>query len=176
MAKKEASERKDPALAEQIITNLIILAIGVLFCLKTKVDLTVGIALCLYGVITLVLAATKKRSLFSAEGIFAGVIIALGVAFLADKLLQSFVKITPYILCGVGLVLILDAFLGKFHRKDTKLFWFILELVAGAACLAFGICMIFVDSFKGMESVVFGISLVIFAVYRLVSMILRKKG
>jgi len=177
MATKQHTTNRpaNTALAEQIITNLVLLAVGVLFCLGTKVDLIVGIALCLYGAITIILLASKNRSLFSGGGIFGGVMIALGISFIVGSFLQSFVQITPYVLCAVGGVFLLDAFLAKFQRKDVKTAVFVIELVIGAACLALGLCLLFVDGIKGYERIIFGVSLIVFAAYRLVVMILKKR-
>jgi len=179
MAKKTLETQKNSTvLAEKIITDLILIAIGVLFCLKIAsgtVGIIIGVALCLYGAINVVLAATRKHSLFSVQGVLSGVIIALGVAFIAEKLLSNFVRITPYLLCGVGLVFVLDAFLARFHRKDANLFWFVLEFVVGAACLVLGLCLLFIESFRGSASVIFGVSLVVFGAYELVLLAAKKK-
>ena len=179
MAKKTLETQKNSTItAEKIITDLILIAIGVLFCLKiasNTVGIIIGVGLCLYGAINVVLAATRKHSLFSLQGILSGVIIAIGVAFIVENLLASFVRITPYLLCGVGLVFVLDAFLARFHRKDASVFWFVLELVVGVACLALGLCLLFIDSFRGSASVIFGVFLVVFGVYQLVLRAAKKK-
>ena len=174
---KENGEKVSSALAEKIIAALILIAVGVLFCFNIAakaVNVTIGVALCLYGVINVVLAISKKKSLFNAEGVLNGVIIALGIFCIAENLLSFFVSIIPYILVAVGGVLVLDACIAKFARKEVGLPLFLFEIVLGAACLALGLCLIFVESFRSAASLIFGVGLIVLGAYRLVELLSKK--
>ena len=173
----EGKKQISSATAEKIITNLVLIAVGVLFCMNKVtafVNYALGIALCLFGAIRIVLAATKGHSLFSAEGVIDGVIIALGITCLVEMPLLVFVQVVPYVLCSVGAVFIAEAFIAKFARKDLKLVYFILELAIGVICLVVGLCLIFIEKFRSIQSMIFGVCLIAFALFRLVQMILKK--
>jgi len=175
---KENSGKVSSAMAERIITDLVLIAVGVLFCLKLAtavVSITLGVALCLYGAVNVVLTIVKKESLFNAEGVLFGVAIALGIACIVKKPLGVFVQVIPFIICAVGAIFILDACLAKFSRKDIGLVPFIFELVMGVAFLVLGLCLLFVDSFRSATSVIFGVGLIVFGLYRLIELIVRKK-
>ena len=175
---KENEEKVTSTLAEKVVTDLILIAVGVLFCLNlatTVVSITIGVALCLFGAINIALAIVRKNSLFSPAGIVNAVLVAVGVAFIVLKPLGLFVQIIPYIFCAVGAVFILDACIAKFARKDVGWVMFAVEMVAGVACLALGLCLLFVDALRPKTSVIFGVGLIVFAVYRLVDMIVRKR-
>ena len=175
---KEYSEKVSTTVAEKVIAALVLIAVGVLFCFNVAakaVNVTIGVALCLYGAINVVLAIAKKKSLFSAEGVLSGVVIALGVFCIVENLLSYFVSVIPYILIAVGAVFVLDACIAEFSRKDVGFPRFLFELVMGAACLVLGLCLLFVASFRSSASLIFGSGLIVFGAYRLVELIAKKK-
>ena len=172
------SGKVSSTVAERIVADLVLIAVGVLFCLKlatTVVSITLGVALCLYGVANVVFTIVRKESLFTAAGVLYGVAIALGIACIVLKPLGVFVQLIPYIFCAVGGVFVLDACFARFARKDIGLIPFLFEIVMGVALLVLGLCLIFVESFRSTTSVLFGIALIVFGVYRLIELIVSKK-
>ena len=175
---KESTKKVSSVAAEKIITDLILIAVGILFCLNlaTKVvNITVGVALCLYGAVNIVIAAADGKSLFSALGVWNAVIVALGIACIVLEPLDFFILLVPYVFCVVGGVFILDACLAMFVRKSVGTAAFVLEFAVGAACLALGLCLLFVDAIAARAGLIFGLGLIAFAAYHLIKTLVKKK-
>lgn len=173
MSKEKTKKQIDKS---NILTSVILLVLGVLFCLKiaaSTISIVIGAAMLLLGVVNLIFMATKKRTFASADGVINGALIAIGLVFIIDKFLNVFLGLIPYIMIVVGVLLVIDAFLARFQRKD-KLPIFIIELVIGIAAIVIGFCLLFVDGFKQSASIAFGVVLIIGAIAELIRAIAKK--
>ena len=160
-----------------ILTALILLVLGILFCLKiaaSTISIIIGAAMAVLGLVNLIFMAKNKKTYASADGIINAALIAIGVVFIAEKFLTVFLGLIPYIMIVVGVVITIDAFLAKFQRKD-KLLIFIAELVIGVAAIVVGFCLLFVEGFQQGASIAFGVILIIAAIAELVTLVMKKK-
>lgn len=171
-------EAQKTALAEKVIVALVLMAVGVLFCLQLAgnvISIVIGVAMCLYGAVQLVLLLVNHKSMLCATGLLAGVLMAVGIAFIVKKLLTVFVATVPFILLVVGAILLIDALVGYLARKDLHVVVFALELLVGVACVALGLCLMLVEGFKSWANVVFGVVLIVSAALQLVALMPAKK-
>ena len=166
------------ALAEKIIVAMVLMAVGVLFCVNLAanvISIVIGVAMCLYGAVQLILLLVDNKSMLCATGLLAGVVIAIGIVFIAKKLLTVFVSMVPYILLVVGVILVVDSLLGYLARKDIHVVMFALELTVGLGCVALGLCLLLVDGFKSSANIVFGVVLIVSSALQLTSLVPAKK-
>ena len=73
------SGKVSSTVAERIIADFVLVAVGILFCLELVfgvIQIALGVALCICGVGVAVIAIVNKRSLFSGEGLESGALIA----------------------------------------------------------------------------------------------------
>ena len=160
----------------KILTAVLLIVLGILFCLKiaaSTISIVIGAAMVVLGAVNLIFMAKSRKTFASPDGVMNGALIAIGVVFIADKFLNVFIGLIPYIMIVVGFVLAIDAFLARFQRKD-KLPIFIIELVIGVASIVVGFCLLFVDGFMQAASIAFGVVLIIAGIAGLVAA-LRKK-
>ena len=160
-----------------IIVSAVLLVLGALFCFSLAMGLkavsyVIGTSLILAGVLCIVNAYTNKKELLSTEGVIGAAIIAFGVLFAGNELTWIIFNFIPFLLMALGVVVIIDAFLKKFKQQDdTK---FVLELVIGVISLALGVCLKFIPEFNKMCSVMLGIVLIVYALYSLLTVFLKK--
>jgi len=168
---------KDRKVTEQIISAVALLALGVFFCLGLGTDVVsiiVGSALCLLGLINLVLIAVRLDSFISVSGLFNAFLIALGIIFITQNLISQVAGWIPYILMVVGVVIIAESFLAKFARFDINTAVFVIELIVGIALFVLGLLLLLVEDFRSAANIIFGVSLILSAVYSLIDLIANK--
>ena len=159
-------------LTEQIVVSVLLLVLGILFCFKigtNVLSIIIGVALCVYGLVGIILIASNKN------GIVLAVIIALGIVFMAENFLEVFVYITPYIITTIGFLVILDALLFRFMKNERNLFVFIIELVIGGAAAGLGLALILSADFRASAQIIFGVVLIAGAALNIVSIVSNKK-
>ena len=165
-------------LTEQIVVSVLLLVLGILFCFKigtNVLSIIIGVALCVYGLVGIILIASSKKSLLTVNGIFLAVIIALGIVFMAENFLEVFVSITPYIITTIGFLVILDALLFRFMKNKRNLFVFIIELVIGGAAAGLGLALILSADFRASAQIIFGVVLIAGAALNIISIVSNKK-
>lgn len=161
----------------QILYAVVMAGLGVLFCLNIATDvvsIVIGAMLCAFGLVNLILFIAAEVPIASIDGVFNGLLIALGIVFIKDRLISVVVGWVPFILAVVGVIIILDAFLAKFMRKDVLTAGFVTELSVGVLTAALGFCLIFIEGFKTAASIIFGIVLILGAIYSIVMVFLGK--
>ena len=160
----------------KVLTAVILFVLGILFCLKiaaSTISIVIGAAMVVLGAVNLIFMAKAKKTFASPDGVMNGALLAIGVIFIVDEFLNVFIGLIPYIMIVVGFLLVIDAFLARFQRKD-KLPIFIIELVIGVATVVVGFCLLFVDGFKQGASIAFGVVLIIAAVASVVKVVTKK--
>lgn len=155
-----------------LILGGIILAVGVLFCFEGRlgvraISYIVGSALIVIGLIYAVQSALKDRSTLNAGVIAASLYIALGITVIWQDLASILLALLPILMIVLGSVILIDAFLYFFVRKGGAL-WFTIELIIAAGLIALGICILTVDKVRSAASIIFGVLLIMFAVYIIV--------
>ena len=167
------------SLIEKVLVVFLMLAIGILFCFNVSaaVSITLGVILCVYGFINLIIIVIGRRPLFSVMGILNSVFIAIGIAFCVHDLASVIVLLIPFILTIVGALLLTDGFVCFFSRKQGGKARFIGFFFFGAAMFSLGLCLLCVEDFRiGYSQLVFGLMLCIASSFMsAVTVINRKK-
>lgn len=172
------AENTSKTKTEKIVSYLLILVIGILFCLRIAADVVsiiIGIALIVTGAFNITLLAAKKLPIIMPSGIYGGLLVALGIIFIVYKIIGIVMGWIPYVVIVIGTLLFADAFLGKFTRNENVAL-FVVKLLLGAAAIALGLCLIFIEGFGSWAQVVFGILLIAYAVFCLVSLLVKKQA
>ena len=163
-----------------LIRSFIVLVVGILFCFSTAIgiqllSILLGVALIISGLSTICVAIAKKKNLLSSSGVLGGAFIALGIVAILDDVVGFVVYVIPWVLIAVGSLSIIDAFLLYYSRKDRKVALFVVELILGAALIALGICLLVISEFSAYAGTVFGVALIVYAVYSMIRELKRKE-
>ena len=148
-----------------LVRACVLLVVGILFCISpvmgTKaLSLILGIALIVLGVVFVTLAIVKEKSLIVPWALIGFLAISLGIYGIIVNAIGRIAGFVPYVLIPFGVLLVADAFMGRFWRKEKSTFLFIVKLVLGIAGLALGICLLTIESFKTYASVVLGAAII----------------
>ncbi|MGN1066193.1 MAG: hypothetical protein ACI4QH_00125 [Candidatus Fimimonas sp.] len=162
-----------------LIRAFILFVVGVLFCFSAPLgtqllSILLGVALIISGVATICISIAQKKSLLSSGGILGGAFIALGIVAILENVVNIVIDVIPWVLIAVGALAIIDAFLLFYSRKERKVALFVLELILGIALVALGICLLVISGFSDYAGMVFGIALIVYAVYSIIRELTKK--
>lgn len=166
-----------------IIKAVVILAVGILFCLSTAMGTKVlsilfGAGLILCGAVAILLTFLDKKSLLTLNGILGSASLALGILAIIDNIAGILLAVIPWILIALGALVIVDTLLLIFWRKEKRKLIIIVQCILGIALLTLGICLLTIDSFKRFAGIVLGVALIVYAIYSLtgeISINVKKK-
>lgn len=157
-----------------LIYAITLLIAGVLFCVSTSlgeqwISVVIGVGVLLVGLIAVVGDFLKEKCLITRAVIVGSIIVALGIYLIVDRgLVSRILGLIPYILIVAGACVFADSFLLRFVRDRRNTFGFILELFIGIAFIVFGVLMLTVGTFRNALGIIFGILLILYAIYLLV--------
>lgn len=162
-----------------LIQAVVLLVIGILLCcsvsLSQIVNIVLGVAFLLGGLINLIVCFLEHKSVIRTEGVFASALIALGILCFLGNFLQVDRLIMMFIIV-VGAIALLDGLLGLLPAVHRKRVPTLVESGVGAALLALGLCLWFIPSFARFASLVLGIAFILLAVLLLVSVFILRSG
>ena len=162
---------------EKILVSILALAMGVLFCcgVSAAVSITLGVILCVYGVINIAVIGVSKRPLFSAMGILDAIIIAIGIAFCVHDLSTMIVLLIPFIMEILGALMFIDAFVYFFFFRHGGVGRLVAFALIGSVFCSLGLSFLTVEDFRlGYAQLVTGILLCIAATVLLTTSIIGK--
>ena len=173
-----------------IITSVVILVIGILCIVANSaedasafegISLTLGITFIIVSSVAILLEVVllclaKGGLLLKAAVLSAGVLLALGIFFVANKtsagtLLAMFLEFVPYVMIVVGSLLVLDALFtlifGLVNKEGLKgvIIVFAIKLVIGALAILLGALALGNNWLGNNKFLIFGIILIVYAVY-----------
>lgn len=161
-----------------IVLSVVLLIVGILFCctsvLTTAMSIIIGIGILVLGLGLLASSFIETKKLVSGGAIAGGAIIAFGIMFMIDKLAGIIFAYIPYFLIALGALFLLDAIIliATTKKASTR---FYIELVIGVIALVLGILLICVNGFADYASIVFGVILILYAVYLCVTVFVKKR-
>ncbi len=175
MAKLQKSE------IASIIDIVALLVFGILFCCSLSMGVeaiswTIGIVLLATALILLIQSYLETKSLTAVNGMLSAFIGAFGVLFIVSKLAWIIVAYIPFILLFIGSYLIIDSILFVTVRGKKQFLAFGIELALGAIALTLGVCLLTIDDFAEYASIVFGVILIVLAVFLLFKLLTTKKA
>ncbi len=168
----QSSKKIDKKEWTVFVEAAIIITIGVLFCFKISLgqvlSTIIGVALIVAGAIFLTISIATKRSTLSPEALGGAAMIGAGILFIVNDIVSFVFGLTPYLMITFGSIVIADAFLGAFARKEGQWGLFVLKLIIGDAVLALGICLLAIPEFATYVGIILGIALIILGIYLIV--------
>ncbi|MBR4800104.1 MAG: hypothetical protein IK048_00270 [Clostridia bacterium] len=151
---------------EKMLISILALTMGILFCcgVSAAVSITLGVILCVYGVINIAVIGVSRRPLFSVMGVVDAVIIAIGVAFCTHDLSTMIVLLIPFIMEILGALMFIDAFVYFLVFRHGGVIRMTVFAVAGALLCSLGLSFLIVEDLRiGYAQLVTGILLCIAA-------------
>ena len=136
----------------------------VLFCvgISAAVSITIGVILCVYGIVNLVVIGVSRRPLIGVMGVTDGVIVAVGVAFCTHNLSTVIVLMIPFVMEIVGALMVIDAFWNFFFLKQGGIPRLVVVCLSGGTMTALGLSFLILEDFRlGYSQLVVGILLCI---------------
>ena len=171
-------KEKMTSFIEKILVSLLMLSMGILFCINIigAVSITIGVILCVYGFINLIIIVISRRPLFSVMGIINAAFLALGIAFCVRDLAAVVVSLIPFILSVFGLLMLIDGTICFFFFKQRKFLRLLLFYLLGSSMHSLGISLLTNEGFRnGYSALVFGIILCISAFALLTYTLINRK-
>ena len=163
---------------EKMLVSVLSLAMGILFCFNASaaVSITLGVILCIYGMVNIAIIGVSKRPLFSVMGVIDGIIVAIGIAFSTHDLSALIVLLIPFVMEILGALMFIDGFVYFFGFKQGSVKRLIFFALCGAVLCSLGLSFLIVESFRlGYAQLIVGIMLCISAVVLLTVTILKQK-
>ena len=163
-----------------LFTSAIILVIGILFCCSRAMGVTgtswlIGISLAVTGITFLVNAVIQHQSMLNSTGLLGSALLAFGAMFTVQDLAQIIFNYIPFLLIIVGAVIVIDAFLRKFAKKEISTSNCVFQLLVGIVILILGFCLKFVVSFAEFASLVLGLIIIAYSLIEIVNVFVNKK-
>ena len=147
---------------EKILVCILLLAVGILFCFSQNAaaSITIGVILCTYGIINIIIIGISRRPLISAMGLINAVIIAIGVAFSTLDLATIIINLSPFVYTIVGALMFIDAFYSYFLLKNKDVARIVVFSIGGAALYSLGMTLLCIhDGWDDYRQFVLGIIL-----------------
>ena len=162
-----------------LIQGVVLLVVGILLCCSVSLDnivnVILGVALLLGGLINLVICFIEHKSIIRAEGVFASALIAVGVLCFIRNIIQVTPLITMFIIV-VGVVALLDGLLGLLPAVNRKRVPTLVEAIVGAALFALGMCLWFIADFARFASLILGIAFIVLSVLIFIPVFVLSSG
>ena len=154
-----------------------LLALGIMFCCFGVCALSyiLGGFVIFIGVIFVVNSVMRTQVLLTLNGLVGVIIGALGALIIANNLAGLLLSFIPWILISVGALITADSFLRFFLKRDVSTATFGMEIIVGLLVSTAGLCVLFIDNWADFASVVFGIALIVYSIFLIVSIFLNKR-
>ena len=163
-----------------IIYIAVLFIFGLVFCIASymaaaAISWIIGLAMIFGAIMLLVSSYESTHSVATLEGLMAAAIGALGILFIVRQLGSRVYYYIPYILIVWGSLLVVDAILFRVVRSNKSATIFALEFVLGVCSIVLGVCLLLIKDFAQYGSLVFGIVLIVSAVFQLYLMLAYKR-
>ena len=138
------------------------------------VSIIIGVGIILLGLGLLCSSFLGTKKFIGGGAIAGGAIIAFGIMFIVDTLAGVIFAYIPYFLIALGALFIFEAIrIIVVNKKNVVNFAVCLAI--GVIAVVLGVLLICVADFADFAALVFGIILILYAVYGLVMTLTAKK-
>ena len=162
---------------EKILVSVLATVTGVLFCcgISEAVSITLGVILCVYGIVNIAVIGVSRRPLFGTMGVLDAIIIAVGVAFCVHDLSTIIVLLIPFVMEMLGALMFVDAFVYFFFFRHGGVGRMVAFAVSGALLCSLGLSFLIVEDLRnGYAQLVTGVLLCIASAALLTTSIIGK--
>lgn len=161
-----------------LIQGVVLLVIGILLCLgkiTQAVNIILGVALLLGGLVNIVVCFMEHKSVIRTEGVFGSALIATGILCFIQGLIPVDRLIMMFLIV-VGAITFVDGLLGLLPAVNRKKVPTLVEALVGAVLLTLGLCLWFIPDFAQFASLVLGIAFIVLAVLLFISAFILQSG
>ena len=163
-----------------LVVSIIILVIGLLFCFsrtlgEQALSVILGISFIVFGAIIVLLPIMQKKQLLTPEVIFGCLAIAFGIYCIVNNIVGIILGIIPWILIVIGSIAIIDSLLMILQRKQKNIPVFVFEIILGTVLVTLGICLLVVSGFADVAGIIFGVALIVYAIFQIINIMIEKK-
>ena len=164
---------------KQIVIACVLLVLGILFCVSVAaldvINTIIGIGFIAVGAALLIMELVKTKGIATSSGLIGGILIAFGIAIILLNWLGALATLLILAMMVVGAIFLVDSVLliAVRDKKNTK--GFLIEFAIGAVTFTLGMCLWFIPEFRQFANLVFGIILILYAVYLIVDVVIKKK-
>ena len=139
---------------EKVLVSVLGWTTGILFCVGNglAVSFTLGVILCIFGVVNLLLMAYSKRTLFRAMGVINGIIVAGGIVLCLNDLSYVVMLLIPVVMEVLGVIMTVDAFYGRFVAKKGTIWRLVIFAVGGGILQATGLLFLCNEELRAVYS------------------------
>ena len=117
----------------------------------------------------------QKKQLLTPEVIFGCLAIAFGIYCIVNNIVGIILGIIPWILIVIGSIAIIDSLLMILQRKQKNIPVFVFEIVLGTVLVTLGICLLVVSGFADVAGIIFGVALIVYAIFQIVNIMIEMK-
>lgn len=165
---------------KSVVIASLLIVIGIALCISMQAGIRVvtwitGLVIIAYGVINIISALSEKKSLSVRQGLIGVGILVFGIFYIKYELISIALMFAPWLVAGVGVALIIDAVLAKAVRNCKNNKSVIIQLVVGILALVAALLVMLVPKINEFTYLIIGILLVVFGVYSVVKIALKKK-
>ena len=166
---------------ELMVSAIMLIIIGIAFCFslgngETLISQIIGVAFIVSGAINIVILIIAMLPIASSAGMTGGILIAIGIFLYGNtSVINAIINLVPWLVTILGAVFIADAVVGIIQKR-LGFAQFLISLIIGAVTLTLGICFLTIDSFRNVASLIFGIIMIIYGVFQLISAIFGPKA
>ena len=159
-----------------IIFACAILVLGILFCCfgAWALSYILGGFVIFIGVLFVMNSIIRTHLLLTTNGLVGVVLGALGTMIIVHNLAGLLLSFIPWIMISVGALVIADAFLRYFLRRSIGGRILATEIAVGSLITLMGFGVLFVANLADFTAVVFGALLVIYALYVIISTLVKR--
>lgn len=186
LATDEEADEKTPAhgkeamtsFIEKILVSILAMVVGILFCcgISKAVSITLGVILCVYGIVNIAVIGVCKRPLFSVMGIVDGIIVAIGIAICTHDLSTIIVLLIPFVMEMLGALAFVDAFVSFFLFKHGDVKRLTAFALGGAVLCSLGLAFLIKEEFRiGYSELIIGIMLCVASVALFTTTLFKKR-
>lgn len=164
-----------------LIISIVLMIVGILFCCSLAMGINglsviTGILLLICGIVMIISSIAREKFIFKKSGMIGVLLSSLGILFIVNKLAGVIFALIPWFLIVLGCVLIVDAFLGKYSRKENNLVEFIIKIVLGSIAIILGLCLKLIDGFLEYAVLILGILMLVYSIYLVFNIIFKKQS
>ena len=164
MAKKKLSNEN----VTTLVYAAALLVLGILFCCHIASEVIgtiIGVVFIAAGAALLLVSLIQTKGLLSGSGLLGGILVVVGIMFILGTIFGFIIEFIILAMIVMGAILIVDAILRVTLRKEKNMIAFAIELCLGVASFVLGMCLWFIPEFGAYAEIVFGVILILYAVY-----------
>ena len=153
-----------------------VLLLGIMFCCfgAWALSYILGGFVIFIGVLFIINSIARTQVLFTLNGLVGALLGTLGAMIIVNNLAGMLLSFIPWIMVSVGALITADSFLRYFLRRDIQATMLAAELAVGVLVILAGLGVMLIENWANFATVVFGIALIFYALFLIVTTAIKK--